>query len=293
MTQPDERALFVSDLDGTLLDGDGRLSPRSRAIIAPLLADGLQFSVATARSVVSVRSLLAELPLRLPVVEFNGAFLSDLETGRHWLVRSLSPGLPDDLYGLILESGHAPFVSTFDGNRDRLYYDRLVNAGMEWYRDNRIEHSDPRLAKVDSTKETLKEQVVCLTVIGRRGPLEELKDRISLHANSQVELILMPNLYSKGWDWLTVHDHRATKDQGIRALRDYCGLSEAKLVVFGDQANDVKMIQTADFGIAVANATKELKKVSHTVIGANLDDSVALYLQDAWRSPPGNGSTDT
>jgi len=293
MTLPHERTLYVSDLDGTLLDGSGRLSPRSRAIIAPLLADGLQFSVATARSVVSLQSLLAGLPLRLPVVEFNGAFLSDLETGRHWVVHSLPPGLPDDLHELILESGHAPFVSTFDGKRDRLYYDRLVNAGMEWYRDNRTGHSDPRLAKVASTKETLKDQVVCLTVIGRRAPLDELKDRILLHAGPQVELILMPNFYSEGWDWLTIHDYRATKDQGIRALRDYCGLSDTKLVVFGDQANDIKMLQTADFGIAVANATTELKEISHTVIGANVDDSVALYLQEAWRSRSGNPWMDS
>jgi Cof subfamily protein (haloacid dehalogenase superfamily) len=280
--------LYVSDLDGTLLDGNARLSPRSLAIIASLLADGLQFSVATARSVVSVRSILAGLPLKLPVVEFNGAFLSDLETGRHLVVHSLPPGLADDLHGLILESGHAPFVSTFDGNRDCLYYDELQNAGMKWYRDDRLEHSDPRLRRVSSTKEALHEQVVCLTVIGRRGPLEELKNRVLLHAGLQVELHIMPHLYSEGWDWLTIHDHRATKDQGIRALRGCCGLSEAELVVFGDEANDVKMFRAADRGIAVANATSELKEVSHAIIGANVDDSVALYLQEAWRDRPEN-----
>jgi hypothetical protein len=98
----------------------------------------------------------------------------------------------------------------------------------------------------------------------------------------------MPHLYSEGWDWLTIHDHRATKDHGIQALRDHCSLNAAELVVFGDGANDVKMFVAADRGIAVANATSELKEVSHAIIGANVDDSVALYLQEAWQDRPEN-----
>ena len=95
--------LYISDLDGTLLTNEPSLSEFSRATLMDLLASGLPFSVASARSVVSIRKMLRNLPLSLPVVEFNGAFLSDLETGRHGLINDLKPHVAREIYELLLK----------------------------------------------------------------------------------------------------------------------------------------------------------------------------------------------
>ena len=65
--------LYISDLDGTLLRPDGALSDYSRDGLNGLIADGMHFTVATARSVVSIRQLLQGLQLSLPVINLNGA----------------------------------------------------------------------------------------------------------------------------------------------------------------------------------------------------------------------------
>ena len=65
--------LYVSDLDGTLLQEDATVSPTSRRILSSLLAEGLPLTVASARSVVSMQQMLAGIGLKLPVIEFNGA----------------------------------------------------------------------------------------------------------------------------------------------------------------------------------------------------------------------------
>jgi hypothetical protein len=75
--------IFISDLDGTLLRRDARLSPRGRDLLAHSLDAGIAFTVASARSVASIATILNGLRLPLPVIEFNGAFIRDLETGRH------------------------------------------------------------------------------------------------------------------------------------------------------------------------------------------------------------------
>lgn len=80
------RRLFVSDLDGTLADRDARLSAFSRRQLTGLLEAGLPFSVATARSVHTLAPIIEGLPLRLPVVELNGAFITDLKTNVRWSV---------------------------------------------------------------------------------------------------------------------------------------------------------------------------------------------------------------
>ena len=118
--------LYVSDVDHTLLGSDGTLSRYSRDTLNSLLAAGMQFTVASARSCASLRHLLAGLHLTLPVVDFNGSFVSDLATGRHHVVHAVPPALLGDLWSLVKRSGHMPFVSTWDGRADRLYYDTVL-----------------------------------------------------------------------------------------------------------------------------------------------------------------------
>ena len=67
--------LFISDLDGTLLDSQAQLSPVSLKILRMLLSDGLPFTVASARTPFSALPLLASLPRRLPWILMNGALL--------------------------------------------------------------------------------------------------------------------------------------------------------------------------------------------------------------------------
>lgn len=278
------KTLYVSDLDGTLLRDDAALSDWSYQVLSELLADGLPFTVASARSVVSIRKMLAGLALPLPVIEFNGAFLSDLETGRHVLTRPLDPGMVELLIDEIQELGHSPFVSTFEGNRDRLYCGPVRNEGMNWYVKDRREHQDDRLTMVDDVRLGKHDDVVCLTVIGDRCEMRKLDDKVRSQRAESLQTHCMENRYSTGWHWLTIHDRRATKHEAAKELMSRYGLGAAELVVFGDNVNDEGLFKIADRAIAVANATTAIKRLADEVIGSNNEDSVVRYLQDEWLS---------
>lgn len=295
MTVPSTSVVYISDLDGTLLTNAAMLSAFSKTTLTALLREGLPFTVASARGVFSIRMMLEDLPLTLPVVEFNGGFLSDLATGRHEVVHNIAPEVAEDLYHLIHRHRCAPFVSTFSGAEDRVYYGDILNAGMQWYLDDRLQKRDPRWRSTPNLTVALREQVMCLSIIGHTAVLSELEAAIRERHADRVEMHHYENQYSPGWYWLTVHDHRATKDQAIRILRESYGLGDHELVVFGDHNNDIKMFRGADHAIAVANATPELKRHATHVIGTNEEDSVVRYLREDWsrqraamgRSSPG------
>ena len=214
------------------------------------------------------------------MIEFNGAFLSDLATGRHETVNALDPAIAESVYALALRHHRVPFVSTFDGTEDRVHYAAPVNAGMHWYLEDRLQHSDRRWRGVaEDLAASLREQVVCLTVIAEKPPLAELQAIVLEAHGGFVETHLFENQYSPGWHWLTVHDRRATKDQAIRILAQRCGLTGNESVVFGDQSNDLKMFQMADRAVAVGNATEQLKRHASAVIGTNETDSVVKFIQ--------------
>lgn len=274
--------LYISDLDGTLLASGGRLSDYSRRGLAEMLADGLPFSVASARSFASIRTVLGGIRLGLPVIELNGAFLTNLVTGRHEVVNSLDSAVAEDVYRAVVEHGCAPLIATFNGTEDRLYHCEAANEGMRWYLDEMKYHKDERLRPAGDMAHALADDVVCITVIGEASHLAEVELMLRERQGSAVEIHLFENLYSRGWYWLTVHDRRATKAQGVRTLAEMYGLSADELVVFGDEINDVKIFEIARLAVAVANAHPTLMRVASHVIGSNDEDSVVRFIQEHW-----------
>jgi len=272
--------LYVSDLDGTLLTNTARLSDYSRSVLQALLADGLKFSVASARSVASMRNMLHGLTLELPVIEFNGAFLSDLRTGHHAVVNALEPQIARAIFASISRRGRTPLISTFNGRHDCLYHDEPANEGTRWYVSDRQAHRDPRLRRSTDLREALHDQVVCLTVIDRAELLIDLEAQMTEQYGELVETHLFENAYSPGWYWLTIHDRRATKDQAIGWLMENCGLHGDELIVFGDQINDITMFRMAAQAVAVANAHPDVKRHATHFIGSNEEDSVVKYIRD-------------
>ena len=274
--------LYVSDLDGTLLRNDTSLSQYSKDTLNALLDQGLLFTVASARSIASMCHLLADLPLCLPVVEFNGAFVSDLASGQHYLVHALHRDILSELWQQITDTGYIPFISTYDGTADHLYYCDITNAGMAWYLRNRQLHQDPCLRYVADLQSGLDDQVVCLTVIGPGPELEKLDEAINWRHAKRVQTHCYENQYSPGWYWLTIHDARATKEQGILSIKRLQGLEDRRLVVFGDQVNDLDMFKVADEALAVANAIPALKEQATGIIETNEEDGVVRYISAHW-----------
>lgn len=139
MTSDPRQALYVSDLDGTLLRSDGSLSPYSARTLTRRIGEGMRFTVASARGCGPTRIALDGLRLRLPVIATNGASISDLATGRHVAVHALPPGIAHDLWTLFHGRGYSPFLFTFDGSADRFYYttDSLRNDGMRRFHRKR------------------------------------------------------------------------------------------------------------------------------------------------------------
>jgi Cof subfamily protein (haloacid dehalogenase superfamily) len=275
--------VYISDLDGTLVNERAELSAFSQQSLRDLLEDGLPFTVASARSVHSIQQMLGGLPIDLPVISFNGAFLSDIRTGHHEVVNAMDREVARDIFECLPRHGCVPYIATYDGAQERVYYDQVINAGMQWYLDERLEREDPRWQRAGRLSDAFADQVVGMTMINRREVLADLELDLAERFADSVELHHFENEYNPGWYWLTVHDRRATKDQAIRSLQQLRGLHQHKVVVFGDNRNDIRMFREADLAVAVANAIDEIKTHAHQVIGSNLEDAVVKYLQQNWK----------
>lgn len=275
---PKDRRIYISDLDGTLLLNAACLSHFTKQRLKSLISTGVNFTVASARSTNSIQRVLRGVPIQLPVIGINGAYISDFKTGKHMVINNMDRPLAFDVYRRIRKHQCMPFVSTSHAAHDCLYYQDLINEGMQWYFNNRKQNLDRRLRHIANLKHSFNGLVVALTVINTYDKIKPLADEMFATYQDQMEMHFFENPYSPPWYWLTIHDKRACKSQAIRYVLEHSGLELDDLVVFGDSLNDVRMFETVKHAIAVENATDHLKEYATEIIGSNETDSVVKYI---------------
>lgn len=273
-----DKVIYVSDLDGTLLRNDGTISPYSKQKLIELIAAGVNITVASARSIPSLKHVLNGIPFRLPVIEINGAFITDFPTGKHLLINDMDNNVLEDVMRYITSFNCLPFISAFDGEQDRLYYQSLPNEGMEWYLQDRINCNDERLTRIDDLRECFLDHVVAFTVINTRRQLVNLAKKMKKDFDGRLEMHFFENPYSPPWHWLTIHDKKSCKSHASKELLEMTGFTMEQMTVFGDNLNDVNMFRMAHKSVAVSNASEEIKKIATEVIGSNEEDSVIKYI---------------
>ena len=280
--------LYLSDLDGTLLNADGELSSATRSGLIELIENGVQFTVASARSHFSITKLFGDFPFQLPIIEFNGAFITDYASGEHLETNALGLELGQELYQRVIRAGQRPFVCSFNGREDCLHYDQLQNAGMLWYENRRRQAHDPRLRQTNDLESTMQEDVVSLTVMDQsESKIRALHEELKASYGEKLQLYCYENEYSAGTWWLTIHHKNASKHIAMKSLQRRF-VPDAELVAFGDNVNDLLMLQHADRAICVKNAVKELHLIADEVIGHHAEESVIGFLKTHARS--GNDS---
>lgn len=270
--------IYFSDLDGTLLNQEATISDYSLDVLTQLIQNGLQVGVASARNLGSIKNMLRGLPLKLPVISLNGAYISDINTLRHLEINDIEQDVKAEIAAHIEKHQLGVFVSNHHNGKDGIVHAHIQNEGQQWYLADRKNSKNQNLIEASQADEVLNTKVTCFTFIERPGKLEELSNWLSERFPEDLELHTFENIYSRGWFWLTAHSQKATKSRAIQKVMEMTGQSQSHLTVFGDGVNDLKMFAIADKAIAMQNAPEKVRQKADLVIGDNQSDSVARYL---------------
>lgn len=264
------KTLYVTDLDGTLLTGGQYVSPKSCEIINSLTEQGLIFSYATARSLITAKKVTAGLALKSPVIVNNGAFIVDSESGEKLVKNTFSAAQAEDIFSTLTRFGIFPLVySIIDGTEKFSYIPEKLTRGMTDFLNTR--QGDPRHRPLSGEYCMLDGEPFYITCIDEAGSMSEAHDELK----KRYYCVYSRDIYS-GDQWLEILPENATKANAILQLKECCGCD--RLVVFGDGINDIPMFRAADECYAVENAAPELKEIADGIIGGNNDDSVAEFI---------------
>ncbi len=267
------KTLYVSDLDGTLLNSNGELSQKSADIINSLIEKGLNFTIATARSASSAKLLLEKLNLKIPAVMMNGVFLTDIKAKEHKYVCPMKKETSERIIKAFQNGGRPPFVYSFKNGNIECEYTAL-KTGYErefakvrkqlYYRFDKVE--DYNIGGNDTVYiNGMDDKEIIDAVIAGLSGIEGIKYSNYL------------DTYSGNKYFLEVYSEKAGKWNTVKKLKEMYDFE--RVVVFGDNGNDVEMFKNADLAIAVGNAQPVAKEFAQKIIETNDEDAVARFLE--------------
>ncbi|MDE7223669.1 MAG: HAD family hydrolase [Acetatifactor sp.] len=267
------RTLYISDLDGTLLQSNERTSEYTNRTINALIDRGMLFSYATARSYLTASKVAAGLRTDVPLVVYNGAALVDGRDGSPMLKNFFGPEIGEVL-GDLAANGIYPIVYAYLENEEKFsYIPARCTPGMRKFLDSR--KGDRRTHPVADEKGLRQGEIFYLTCIDQKEKLEPLYEKY----RDRYHCVFQTELYTQE-QWLEIMPLEASKSHAIAQLKKQLGCD--RLVVFGDGKNDMDMFEAADEAYAVENAVPELKAIATAVIGSNDSDGVARWLEEHW-----------
>lgn len=275
--------LIASDMDGTLLNAEMEISEENVAAIKKVQAAGLEFVVATGRSIEEAQPILESAGIKCRYITSNGAQIFD-ENGQNIFTvgiekEKLALALPilrrhDIYFELFTDKGG--FTENID--------DRIASVA-HW-----LKSTSPILSEAEAF-EVAKSHMATLP-INFVADFKEVLDNpkvtvLKIFAMGQIddpalllakeELSQIPNLAvtSSGANNIEVNHEAAQKGQSLQKVTELLSLPLSKVAALGDNFNDMSMIEAAGVGIAMANAEEEVKAIAKYTTVTNIENGVA------------------
>ncbi|MCD8082723.1 MAG: Cof-type HAD-IIB family hydrolase [Clostridiales bacterium] len=254
--------LIVSDIDGTLIvDGGNYMNPEYYDVILKLREKGIQFAAASGRQWASIEKTFEPIKKKIFYLSDNGAYVG--LCGRSLYINTIEKETAHDMIRDIRAAGltvmlSGPDVAYLD-SPDEEFCDWLVNG----YRF-RIERVKDLLEVEDSfikVSAYRKEDVESATVEIREKYADRMKITIS------------------GDMWMDCMAKGINKGNAVKLLQESLGIAPEETMAFGDQLNDIEMLNQAYYSFAVGNARPEVKAAARFQADTNVRDGVLKVLK--------------
>ena len=275
--------LYVTDLDGTLLNENAVLSQKTIQILKPLLADGLQLTVATARSPATAVELLRPLGLSLPVILMTGAMVYDLQRTCALSTMHFSKQTEYEICAILEKAGQEALAYATLGSALQVYYKEFSSPMECDFVSSRLHSPYKTFVQCKNYHTALSPCETLMFLLCLRDLQEAHAYYLLLSAVPGTTCHFYTYEYGDGGYLLEVYPAGCNKATGLALsnAKTLCGAD--KVVCFGDNVNDLPLFAACDVSCAVANACGDAKAAATHIIGSHLQNGVAQWIEQDFR----------
>jgi Cof subfamily protein (haloacid dehalogenase superfamily) len=264
--------VIALDLDGTLLDRQKRILPESLAVLAEARAQGVKVIVVTGRHHVAIHPFYQALQLDTPAICCNGTYLYDYHARKVITSDPLDKVKAKKVVDLLEHHGIHGLLYVDDA----MLYQNLnghVSRSIVWG-EALPEGQRPNIVKVDSLRDAADRANSVWKFATSHEDLNALR-AFAKQAEDDLGLACE-------WSW---HDQVDIAKQGNskgRRLQEWVesqGMSMADVIAFGDNYNDLSMLENVGLGVAMGNADDAIKQRAGLVIADNEQPGIAEVIR--------------
>ncbi len=267
--------LIVFDLDGTLLNRQGKISAYTRETLSELTARGIAYTVATGRTLHAARELLHGHGFILPQIFKNGVVTWNPEVQSYSARNCLLLAEIEHVVQAITAQGVTPFIFTLEpGNRHAIYHSPLQTDVEERLRNDFMSRDGVEVLPLMQIPPTV--EVTNISALGVPSAIDAVADLVG--DEEGLVAYCGTALEGQALKWIDVHHIAGSKGNAVDALRRELGV--ARVICFGDSDNDLSMFAMADESYAPENAKKAVKIAATAVIGSHDEDGIARFLRE-------------
>ena len=252
------KAVF-SDIDGTLLNSQHQITPKTEAAIKNMLKQGIPFIPVSARPPYAITPYTEQLGAQHGMICYSGALILD---------KNLTA-----LYSVILEPQDLQKLNELLADFANLsisYY-----AGLDWFCND-----------VNNNWIKQESEITGLNAKLLQGNLTDVHKILIMGSAEEIQRVepvlkqALPHLsiHRSKDEYLEIMNPAATKAKAIQFMAQHLGINAKQVIAFGDNFNDLDMLQYAGLSIAMGNAPDAIKQVAKEVTATNNEDGIALVL---------------
>jgi len=277
--------LLALDLDGTLLNSRGEVTPGTREALARTREKGVKIAVVTGRRFRDARPLALELGVDVPVIAHNGALTRHAQTLELVAMIPLPVSAAREALRIGREMNADLLVSDEHNGRGILVYDHSSrnNAALlryvAWAKRVHGDKQQDTVIEVPLLEEYLDHDPVHVAFSGYCEPMAELELVLRQQMSDQVKIFrtVYPEL---NFTLLDLVHPEVSKGVGVAAAANDLRINRTDVMAIGDNFNDLEMLRFAGVGVVMGNADPELRNLPGLYTTASNDeDGVAEAIE--------------
>ena len=272
------KTLYLSDMDGTLLDSKARLTDKTADILNHLTDKGMMFTVATARTYASVVPMMKNVNLRYPFVLMNGVCIFDPTELKSIRYNCIDSAAGKNILGVFEKNNKYPLMYFEEEGFITVEYKKLTTKSQEEYVNLGNKMYKKGFRKVDDF-DFADKNLVYIVTLDKGAEIEKIYNEVS--KRDDVTVAFYPDNYCDEY-FLEIFNNKTSKASAALEVKKMLGVD--KIVAFGDNLNDLPLFEVADESYAVSNACDELKAAATGIIGDNDSDAVADFLLERYNN---------
>ncbi len=243
MIEANKIKILAVDVDGTIVQKKSKCSKYTVETIKKITNQDVY--IVTGRAFQKTLSVAKQLEIPKYSINCNGAAIWEISTRQLIYEKTINPEITDELVNFL----------------------RKFKVFSSFYSKNGVEYFVPKTSSLQK-----------IFSIGTKKEIIRLYDELSKKYPEHLTVMLFDRAILTKFRYIEIIPKNVSKGDTLKYLANSQGVSMEEVVAFGDDVNDIKMLEMSGFGVAMGNAKDTVKNVSNYVTLSNKENGVADFI---------------